>query len=175
MTTTTKLAFAVCLAGLTAACAESQPEVVQQARPTPAPMRPLADSGFTVAWGVPGVPATVSAGQRFAAAVIVENQSDQLWLDPKNSDTSGSGAGAVRLVYRWWKKGSDKAPVVDFAGARGDLLDPLPPGRAAVMAVEATAPPAAGEYLLQLDLCQELVTFFEAKGADKLLVPVTVK
>jgi hypothetical protein len=169
-------ALAACgLAALTLACAESQPEIVEQARPTPGPMQPLADSGFAVAWGVPGVPATVSAGQRFAAAVIAENQSDQLWLDPENADTSGSGAGAVRLVYRWWKKADDKAPFADFAGARGDLTGPLPPGRAAVMAIEVTAPAVAGEYLLQLDLCQELVTFFELKGADKLLVPVTVK
>jgi hypothetical protein len=43
------------------------------------------------------------------------------------------------------------------------------------MAIEVTAPPAAGEYQLQLDLCQELVSYFEPKGADRLLVPVTVK
>jgi hypothetical protein len=176
MTTRRLAALAACgMAVLTLACAEAETEIAVQARPTAGPMQPLADSGYAVAWGVPGVPATVSAGQRFAAAVIVENQSDQLWLDPENADTSGSGAGAVRLVYRWWKKGDDKAPFVDFAGARGDLKEPLPPGRAAVLALEVTAPGAPGEYLLQLDLCQELVTYFEPKGADKLLVPVTVK
>ena len=163
------------IAALTLACAESEPEAAVQARPTPGPMQPLADSGFVIGWGVPGVPATVTAGQRFAAAVLVENQSDQLWLDPQNADTARSGAGAVRLTYRWWKKGDDKTPAVNDQGARGDLTAPLPPGRAAVMAIEVTAPPAAGEYQLQLDLCQELVTFFEPKGADKLLVPVTVK
>ena len=146
-----------------------------QARPTPGPMQPLADSGFVIGWGVPGVPANVTAGQRFAAAVLVENQSDQLWLDPQNADTARSGAGAVRLTYRWWKKGDDKTPAVNDQGARGDLTAPLPPGRAAVMAIEVTAPPAAGEYQLQLDLCQELVSYFEPKGADRLLVPVTVK
>lgn len=163
------------MAALTLACAESQPEAAVQARPTPGPMQPLADSGFVVGWGVPGVPATVSAGQRFAAAVIVENQSDQLWLDPENADTTGTGHGAVRLVYRWWKKGDDKTPAVNDQGARGDLTAPLPPGRAVVMAIEVTAPPAPGEYQLQLDLVQEVVSYFEPKGADKLLVPVTVK
>jgi len=163
------------IAALTLACAESEPEAAVQARPTPGPMQPLADSGFVIGWGVPGVPATVTAGQRFAAAVLVENQSDQLWLDPQNADTARSGAGAVRLTYRWWKKGDDKTPAVNDQGARGDLTAPLPPGRAAVMAIEVTAPPAAGEYQLQLDLCQELVSYFEPKGADRLLVPVTVK
>lgn len=175
--TSTKLAaaFACGMAALTLACAESEPEAAVQARPTPGPMQPLADSGFVVGWGAPAAPATVAPGQRFAAAVIVENQSDQLWLDPENADTTGTGAGAVRLVYRWWRKDDDKTPAVDHQGARGDLTSPLPPGRAAVMAIEVTAPPAAGEYRLQLDLCQELVSYFELKGADKLFVPVTVK
>jgi hypothetical protein len=175
--TTKKLAatFACGLALLALSCAESEPEAAVQARPTPGPMQPLADSGFVVGWGLPAVPATVSAGQRFAAAVIVENQSDQLWLDPGNADTTGTGHGAVRLVYRWWKKGDDKTPAVNDQGVRGDLTAPLPPGRSVVMAIEVTAPPAAGEYRLQLDLVQEVVSYFEPKGADKLFVPVTVK
>jgi hypothetical protein len=167
--------FAGGMAAFTLAGAEAEPETAVQERPTPGPMQPLADSGFVIGWGVPGVPATVAPGQRFAAAVIVENQSDQLWLDPENADTTGTGPGAVRLVYRWWKKDDDKAPAIDYTGARGDLTDPLPPGRSVVMALDVTAPSAPGEYRLQLDLCQELVTFFEPKGADKLLVPVTVK
>jgi hypothetical protein len=176
MTTRRLVALAACgLASLTVACAESQPEVVEQARPTPGPLQPLADSGFVVGWGLPAVPATVAPGQRFAAAVIVENQSDQLWLDPENADTTRTGHGAVRLTCRWWKKGDDKTPAVNDQGARGDLTAPLPPGRAAVMALEVTAPPTAGEYQLQLDLVQELVSYFEPKGADRLLVPVTVK
>lgn len=176
MRTKAKAALAACvLAALSFACAESEPEPVAQERPTPGPMQPLGDAGFVVGWGLPSVPQTVAPGQRFAAAVIAENQGDQLWLDPRNADTTGNGPGAVRLVSRWWKKGDTAKPAVDYGGARGDLTAPLPPGRGAVLAVEVTAPAAPGEYLLQLELVQELVSFFEPKGADRLLVPVTVK
>jgi hypothetical protein len=42
------------------------------------------------------------------------------------------------------------------------------------MAVEVVAPPEPGEYRLQLDLLQELVAWFEDKGAPRLLVPIRV-
>jgi hypothetical protein len=142
--------------------------------PTPGPMTPLPDTAFVVRWGLPGVPQTVAPNQRFAAAVIVENAGDQVWFDPKNADTSGSGAGAVRLSYRWWGKGAS-APLGAYAAARGDLARPIPPGKTAVLAVEVTAPATAGEYRLQLDLCQEMVAWFDLKGADKSFTNVTVK
>jgi hypothetical protein len=39
---------------------------------------------------------------------------------------------------------------------------------------EPTAPAEPGDYTLQLDLCQELVSWFDPKGGAKLLVPVKV-
>jgi hypothetical protein len=95
-------------------------------------------------------------------------------LDPKNADISGSGAGAVRLGYRWWSKGAS-APMGDYATPRGDLSSPLLPGKTAVLAVEVTAPATTGEYRLQLDLCQEMVAWFDLKEADKSFTNVTVK
>jgi len=128
-----------------------------------------------VRWGVPGVPRTVAAGERFAAAVIVENASDEVWLDPRSAHRSGSGAGAVRLAYRWWGASDADASMTDHAPARGELSAPLPPHGSAVMAVEVTAPATPGAYRLQLDLCQELVAWFESKGAARLIVPVSVQ
>jgi hypothetical protein len=42
------------------------------------------------------------------------------------------------------------------------------------MAIEVNAPAEPGDYKLQLDLLQELVSWFEPHGAQKLLVPVKV-
>jgi hypothetical protein len=142
---------------------------------TPPPsMVPLADTAFSVEWGVPGVPAAVPAGSSFAVGVRVKNTGDQAWMDPRNSDAARYAAGAVRLGYRWWKAGDSSKPYSDYTAERGDLLGPVRPGHATVIAMEVTAPPDPGAYRLQLDLVQELVSWFEPHGAAKLFVPVKV-
>ena len=133
---------------------------------------PLLDAGFKLEWGRPSVPAVVVSGETFAAAVIVKNAGTEVWLDPWSS--GGTGAGAVRLGYRWWKIGDMRKPFGDYADARGELPGPLPPGQTAVLVVQVAAPSKPGKYNLQLDLVQELVSWFESKGAPILMLPVEV-
>jgi hypothetical protein len=64
---------------------------------------------------------------------------------------------------------------ISYGEARGDLLEPLQPGASTSLTVQVAAPAQPGDYKLQLDLCQELVTWFEPKGAAPLVVPVKVK
>jgi hypothetical protein len=135
---------------------------------------PLAETAFSVEWGVPGVPAAVPAGSNFAVGVRVKNTGDQAWMDPWNSDPARYAAGAVRLGYRWWKAGDSSKPYSDYAAERGELLRSVMPGHATVIAMEVTAPPDPGDYRLQFDLVQELVSWFEPHGAAKLFVPVKV-
>jgi hypothetical protein len=139
-------------------------------------MKPLPDSGFKVEWvGSPAVPATVPPGKAFPLTVTVKNTSDQVWLDPKSSDAAPSAAGAVRLGYRWLKAGETGKPNPAYGDTRGDLAAPLPPGQSASLTVQVTAPSQPGKYQLQLDLVQELVSWFDTKGAARLMVPVQVK
>lgn len=178
--TTVVLAPLIMTIGLVAC---GRPEAVPENRPTSTPppppsvprMKPLPDTGFNVAWRRPSIPSTVAAGKRFAATVTVQNTSDQVWLAPQSSDATHDAAGAVRLGYRWLKPSELKAPNTGYADARGDLSQPLSPGGLAVMTVQVVAPALPGSYELQLDLCQELVTWFASKGAVPLLVPVRVK
>lgn len=135
-------------------------------------VKPLLDAGFKIEWGRPSVPAVVVSGETFAAAVIVRNAGTEVWLDPRSS--GGTGAGAVRLGYRWWRLGDTRRPFQDYADARGELPGPLPPGNTAVLVVQVVAPSKPGKYNLQLDLVQELVSWFESKGASLLMVPVEV-
>jgi len=158
-----------------------RPEAVPPDRPPstipPAPkMKPLPDTGFKVEWvGRPDIPATVPVRKTFPAIVTVKNTSDQVWLDPKNSDATNYAAGAVRLGYRWWKASGATTLSIGNGEARGDLLEPLPPGASASLTVQVAAPAEPGDYQLQLDLCQEWVSWFEPKGAATLVVPVKVK
>ena len=66
-------------------------------------------------------------------------------------------------------------PLPSSYDARADLRQPLRPGDSATLSIPVRAPKKPGEYQLQFDLVQELVSWFEEKGAPPLRVPVTVR
>lgn len=164
----TRLTLCLAVLGLLG-CSHEEDEPAST--PAPVDVQPMPASGHRVEWGTPGVPCTMKAGSTVAVAVVVTNAGDQTWRDIPNSQ---EGKGAVRLGYRWWAAGNAKTPAVDYGHARGDLAAPLPPGGSAPMTVKVVAPAAPGAYLLQLDLVEELVVWFEVRGANRLVVPVTV-
>jgi hypothetical protein len=51
----------------------------------------------------------------------------------------------------------------------------LPAGQEVEVPLQITAPAKPGEYYLQLDMVQELVTWFEEKGSPVLKVKVNVQ
>jgi hypothetical protein len=144
-------------------------------RPKAPRVQPLPPEAFRVEWSAPSLTPVLRAGETREIAVTFRNASPVVWPDPGSTggETAGSGAGAVRLAYRWWSSDAP-IPVVDYA-ERTDLSRPLRPGESATLAVRVTVPRAPGEYELQFDLCQELVTWFEPKRAKSLIVPVRVE
>ena len=92
--------------------------------------------------------------------VAVENGGTRTWPSPH-----GPGP-LIRMSYRWL---DETGAVVVPEGLRTPLPGPVGPGERAVVAVSITAP-AAGSYLLELDLLDEGVTWF---GIDARL-PVSV-
>lgn len=138
-----------------------------------APGRPLADSAFRVRWGRHSVPATVGAGVPLSVAVNVTNAGDTTWPDPATADPAQTGAYAVRLSYRWLNETGD-TPAQDYQD-RVELPKPLGPGESVTLTVPVSVPAKPGRYRLQFDLVQELVAWFEGRGADKLIVPLTVQ
>jgi hypothetical protein len=165
---------AVLLAACLAGCGDEEEGSADTPGTPPPSWVPLSETAFSVEWGVPGVPSVVPAGSAFAVGVRVKNTGDQAWLDPRTSDAKTYAAGAVRLSYRWWKASNSGKPHSDYGPERGELLGPVQPGQTTVMAIEVNAPAEPGDYKLQLDLLQELVSWFEPHGAQKLLVPVKV-
>ncbi len=161
-------------------CGQPAPAPADQAPPpassapaaTPAG-KPLPDGAFKVEWDTSLVPKEMPAGQTIPVRVTFRNTSPVSWLDIKSADTSGGGPFAVRLSYRWWAAGS-KTPLRADEG-RADLPRPLGPGESASLTIDVTAPKEKGNWSLQFDLVQELVTWFEGKGVPKLVVPVKVK
>lgn len=162
------------LVSTVACCGEDEPQAQPSAAAAPErPFQPMPQSGYRVEWGTPRVPGSWKAGESLPVDLVVKNIGDQTWPDIPSSD-QGKGRGAVRLTYRWWKSAGDKAPLVDYDLARGDLYAPVPPGGTADLTVMVVAPPKPGAYVLQLELVAELVQWFQDQGAAKLMVPVTV-
>ncbi len=135
---------------------------------------PMRAEGFRVQWGRVRLPAVFRAGRPVPVTVRFQNASPLSWLDPNTANLGGHEAvHSVRLGYRWLRADSDS--VVSDYSDRADLPAPLDPGGWTTLAIAVTPPGAPGDYRLQFDLVQELVAWFEAKGAARLVIPVHVE
>ena len=135
--------------------------------PSPRDPRALPDSAYRVEWGSIEVP-ELRAGQPATVRVELRNAGSVRWPDP--TVARPPGAFAVRLVHRWRPR--DGPPPL-FEPPRVDLPAPLEPGAWLTLRVPVIAP-RAGDWVLELGLVQEMVAWFEEKGASTLQRPVTV-
>ena len=145
--------------------------------PGPIPKGPgvaLADEAFRVEWRSADVPPRLKPSETANVSVTFRNVSSIAWPDPSTTDPAhSSGSYAVRLCSRWTKEG--ETPQAKDYKTRTDLSEPLRPGQQATLTVAVTAPSLPGRYELQFDLVQELVGYFESKGAPRLARTVEVR
>lgn len=163
----------VCLAViLTAGCGRTPeteaPKVdAQTAAPTPS------HAAYGLQWTTNDIPAGMPAGKVTPVHVSVKNTGDWPWPDPFAANPSKpNGTYAVRLSYRW---ADSNGKVLPEDGTRADLNAPVPAGQTANFTMQVLPPKDPGAYQLQVDLVEELVTFFSTKGTEKLTVQVTVE
>ena len=127
---------------------------------------------YALQWVTNNAPSTMHGGTAIPVQVTVKNTGDWPWPDPKTANpVDPTGAYAIRLGYSWHKGANDTS---DAAAARGDLAAPVPPGATATFTINVTPPAQPGEYQLEFDLVEELVTWFSAHGTQKLTIPVKV-
>ena len=137
------------------------------------PVRARPDAFYRVEWGHVTLPTALRAGDVVDVVVPIRNLASEAWLDPVSLDPVGrSGAGAIRLSYRWLA--ADGQPLQPYE-KRVDLPRRLEPGRQTALTVAVRLPDEPGAYRLQFDLVHELVAWFELKGAASLVIPVTVE
>jgi hypothetical protein len=82
------------------------------------------------------------------------------------------GKFQVFLSYRWLS--TDHYPLSGF-DSRNPLPHDLLPGQSIRFRLSVLAPDKPGKYYLELDLVQELVTWFREKGSPTALIEVEVK
>jgi hypothetical protein len=133
---------------------------------------PLRDSGFRVRWEPHTLPSAMAHGASADARIAFTNLGDVAWPDVVAADPASPGGGyAVRLAYGWT---AASAPT-SRPGRRADLPHPVHPGETMTLLLPIDAPDQPGEYRLTFELVQELVAWFDTKGAPTLVVPVTVR
>ena len=129
--------------------------------------KPLAESGFRVAFESHKVPSEMPSGAKIVADVTVKNTSSVTW--PSKPDQKNRHA--VNLSYHWLNR---KGETVVFDGLRTPLPRDLGPGDSVALKAAIQAPEKAGTYTLEITLVQERVAWYPEKGGEKLSLAVTV-
>ena len=168
----TSMSVAVITVALLSGCGRRPQSEEPKPAAAAALLKTLPDTAFSVEWMLDQVPRSFKVGETIAVKVGFRNRSSSPWPDPKTAKVQPIGAYAVRLSYRWWDA-SGTSLATDYE-ARVDLEKPVLPGDSAELTIDVRAPRRPGNYQLQLDLVQEMATWFEPKGAARALVPVKV-
>lgn len=133
---------------------------------------PLPDSGFKAQISLPEPPAKLRAGQREVITVKVKNISNVVWwLRGGQTNDRPDNKFYIALGNHWLDK--DGKPTKEIEGHNGIPKD-LRPGEEVEMTLQITAPKQAGDYILEVDMVQEAVSWFGDKGSPTAKVKVTV-
>jgi SAM-dependent methyltransferase len=107
-------------------------------------------------------------GERVTLPVRLTNGSLTTWPASGRAD----GKYQVKLGNHW-RTASDEMIVLD--DGRATLPHDLAPGSETTVSLSITAPPAAGSYVLELDMVQELAGWFVSGGGRTCRIPVRVR
>ncbi len=133
---------------------------------------PLPDNGFKAEVTLSDQAPKLRAGQKETIAIKVKNNSDVIWWQRGGEiNTRSDNQFYIAAGSRW--RDQDGKPTDEPEGHNGIPKD-LKPGEQADMTLEVTAPKTPGEWLLELDMVQEGVTWFGDKGSPTTKVKVTV-
>ena len=170
-----KLFAAVLACALTAAACGGGGSGTGNTASGPAPAKtpgPLPDGGFKAQLTLPNAPAKLRVGQKESIQVRVKNASDVYWyarggeVNERQDNWFYIAAG-----NRWLKP--DGSLVTDMDGRYGIPKD-LKPGEEADVPLGVTAPKEPGDYILEVDLVQEQVSWFSDRGSPTARHKVTV-
>jgi hypothetical protein len=129
---------------------------------------PLPEGGFRAEVRVLDPPERARAGERLTVRALVRNTGDALWPARERN----AGKFQVQLGARWLDTGGRE---IAGGGGRGPLLEDLGPGAQAELELFVEAPREAGDYVLELDMLQEGVSWFGSKGVKTVRLGVKVE
>jgi 4-amino-4-deoxy-L-arabinose transferase-like glycosyltransferase len=150
------------------ALAESEPYTVCATEGEPRVLAPLPAEAFRAEFRVLDVPARIPAKGQAKIRVAIRNAGDSVWLARER------GLSPFQLsAGNHWLDAS--GVVVTNDDGRGALPRDLRPGEETEISFNINAPRRPGDYLLELDMLQEGVSWFALKGSKTLRLPVRVE
>jgi tetratricopeptide (TPR) repeat protein len=123
---------------------------------------PLPEAGFKAQITAPET-LTTTAGEKLELAVKVKNISAETW--------QAAHISKIRLGNHWLDENSEKLQNDD---GRTALLQKLEPTESIELPLAIQIPATPGNYLLELDMVQERVAWFQKKGSKTTRVKVKV-
>jgi hypothetical protein len=169
-----RLAALIVVACLFAACGGAQKEK-QSAEPaapaadSPVATGPLPPEGYRAALSFADEPGQMRAGETKTIRVRVKNASAVPW------QVRGGGPDNryyIAVGNRWFR--ADGTTLVTSMDGRIGLPENLAPGQETTAALAIKAPQEPGEYVLDLDLVQEQVAWFNERGSETVKTKVAV-
>jgi hypothetical protein len=127
------------------------------------------DQDYRAEIEAPGAPTHLRAGERTELRLRVRNRGPVAW--PARGDTHGMYQ--VNVGDRWLDAAGLR--VVNDLDGRTALAADLPPGGETELTLPVNAPKEPGDYVLELDMIHEGVTFFFEKGSKTLRINVRVE
>jgi len=112
-------------------------------------------------------PGKVSTGDDFCLRLRIKNTGDTLWLSQRNPY-----GGFVTLGGQLCDA-QGRVLIRDFV--RIDLPKDIAPCEEITLDFSIKVPGETGVYQLKIDMVDELVTWFEARGSNPLIIPLQVE
>jgi hypothetical protein len=134
----------------------------------PALHAPLPDGQYRATLALREEPRHLRAGQSTELRVRATNTGTVPWPE----DDAATGPYQLRLGDRWRDPQTDAVVLDD---GRSPLTFAVLPGQAADLELLITAPAQPGTYTLEIDMVQEGVAWFGARGGTPLRVAITVQ
>jgi 4-amino-4-deoxy-L-arabinose transferase-like glycosyltransferase len=148
--------------------AESEPYTVCVTEGTPHTLAPLGEGDLRAEFRVVEVPARIAAQGSAKIRVIVRNEGGAIW----RARERGLSPYQLSAANHWLDA---RGLLVTNDDGRGALPRDLAPGEETEITFNVNAPRRPGDYLLELDMLQESVSWFALKGSKTLRVPVKVE
>jgi 4-amino-4-deoxy-L-arabinose transferase-like glycosyltransferase len=100
--------------------------------------------------------------------IRVTNRSSTTWLAP----VRGAGSFQIGLGNHWLDANGN---MLRHDDGRSALVRDLPPGETVELSLTVNAPAAPGNYILEIDMLQEGVSWFALAGSEPIRMPVRVE
>jgi hypothetical protein len=157
------LTFVVLAIGCKPEASTNSPAGSPSTTSTPTTAGPLPDNGFRAEVTIAEPPTKLRTGQKETIFIKVKNVSDVVWYQRGGQLTDRTDNKFYIAAGNHWLD-KDGKQTSEEEGHNGIPKD-LKPGEETEMTLLITAPKAAGEYYLRLDMVQEGVSWFGERGS----------